>query len=162
MTNVRIGRSAKNLEENQNYMMGFVWVIPSELRLFEAFPNVIMVNTVEKNNNKKRPWLTVGGKDSNGKMFFFFAVHYAYQQSWMFRWIFSVVMTTLITKQLLEKIHITISDSDPQIFIQIDNVIRPYFKNARRVRCGWHLIHKGWDPHVDNTSQFNNVSMIEY
>ena len=71
-------------------------------------------------------------------------------------------MTTLITKQLLEKIHITISDSDPQIFIQIDNVIRPYFKNARRVRCGWHLIHKGWDPHVDNTSQFNNVSMIEY
>ena len=35
MTNVRVGRSAKNLQENQTYMMGLSWVIPNELRLFE-------------------------------------------------------------------------------------------------------------------------------
>ena len=74
MTNDRIGQSAKNLEDKQNYMMGFAWVIPSELRLLEAFPNVIMVDTVEKTNNEKRPLLTVGGKDSNGKMFIFVVV----------------------------------------------------------------------------------------
>ena len=34
MTNARVGRSAKNLEDNQKYMMGFIWVIPNELRLF--------------------------------------------------------------------------------------------------------------------------------
>ena len=34
--------------------------------------------------------------------------------------------------------------------------------NAKRIRCGWHLIHTGWERHVDNASQFNNVSMTEY
>ena len=98
MTNVRVGRSAKNLQDNQKYMKGFAWVIPSELRLFESFPNVIMVDTVEKTNNKKRPLLTVGGEDSNGKMFIFLRCFMPNQQSWMFRWIFSVVMPSLISK----------------------------------------------------------------
>ena len=84
------------------------------------------------------------------------------QQSWMFRWIFSVVMPSLISKKLLEKVCIIISDGDSQFFTQIDNAIRPYFKNAKRIRCGWHLIHKGWERHVDNALQFNNVSMTEY
>ena len=35
-------------------------------------------------------------------------------------------------------------------------------KNAKRIECGWHLIHKGWEYHVDNALQFNNVSMTEY
>ena len=127
MTNVRVGRSAKNLQDNQN-MMGFAWVIPSELRLFEAFPNVIMVDTVKKTNNEKRPLLTVGGKDSNGKMFI--RCFMPNQQSWMFRWIFSVAMPSLINKKLLEKVHMIISDGDSQFFSEIDNAIRPYFKNA--------------------------------
>ena len=162
MTNVRIGRSSKNLEENQKYLMGFAWVIPSELRLFEALPNVIMVDTIEKTNNEKRPLLTVGGEDSNGKMFIFLRWIMPNEQSWMFRWIFSVVMPSLITKKLLEMVCIIISDGDSQFFTQIDNTSRPYFKNARWIRCGWYLIHKGWDWHVDNALQFNNVSMTEY
>jgi len=52
MTNVRVGTSATQLEENQKYMMGFAWVIPIELYMLEAFPNVIMVDTVEKTNNE--------------------------------------------------------------------------------------------------------------
>ena len=75
MTNVRIGRLVKNLQENQKYMMGFTWVIPSELRLFESFQNIIMVDTVEKTNNDKRALLTAGVKDSNGKMFIFSLFH---------------------------------------------------------------------------------------
>ena len=52
-------------------MMGFTWIIPSELRLLDAFPNVIMVDTDINNNNEKRPLLTVGGNDCNDKMFIF-------------------------------------------------------------------------------------------
>ena len=123
MTNVRVSRSTKNLEDNQKYMMGFAWVIPNELRLFESFANIIMVDSVEKTNNEKRPLLTVGGKDSNGKMFIFL------------RWIFSVVMPSLISKKLLEKVRIIISNGDSQFFTQIDNVIRSYFKNAKHICC---------------------------
>ena len=84
------------------------------------------------------------------------------QQSWMSRWIFSVVMPSLIKKKMLEKVCIIISDGDSQFFSQIDNAISPYFKNVKRVRCGWHLIHKGWERHVDTASQFDNVSTTEY
>ena len=74
-----------------------------------------------------------------------------------------MVMPSLINKKLLEKVlRIIISDGDSQFFSQIDNAIRPYFKNAKRVHCGWHLIHKGWEQHINNASQFNNFSMTEY
>ena len=48
MKNVIVGRLAKHLGDNQKYMMRFASVIPSELNMFEAFPNVIMVDTVEQ------------------------------------------------------------------------------------------------------------------
>jgi len=31
---VRIGRSAKHIENNQKYMMGYTWVLPGELLMF--------------------------------------------------------------------------------------------------------------------------------
>ena len=112
-------------------MMGFAWVMLVELQMFESFPSVIMVDTVEKTNNEKRPLFTVEGRDSNGKMFIFLQCFMPNQQTWMFRWIFSVVMPSLINKKLLEKIRIIISDGDTQFFSQRDNAIQPYFKNAR-------------------------------
>ena len=112
MTNVRVGRAAQNMNDHQKYMMCFAWVIPNELQMFESFPYVIMVDTVEKTNNEKRPLLTVGGKDSNGKMFIFLRCFMPNQLSWMFRWIFSVVMPSLIDKKLLEHVRIIIFDGD--------------------------------------------------
>ena len=162
MTNMRFGRLAKQLEDNQKYMMGFAWVIPVELHMFEAFPHVIMVDMVENPNNEKRSLFTVGGKDSNGKMFIFLRFFIQNQKTWMFRWIFSLVMSSLITKKLLETIHIIISDGDTHFFLQIDNAIEPYFKNAQGIHCGWHLIHKGWERHVDNASHFTNATLHEY
>ena len=49
----------------------------TEIADYIDMKNVIMVDTVEKTNNKKRPLLTVGAKDSNGKMFIFFALFHA-------------------------------------------------------------------------------------
>ena len=68
-------------------------------------------------------------------------------------------MPSLISKKLLEKIHNIISDGDTQFFLQIGDAIKPYCKNAKRIHCGWHLIRKGWERHVDNVSQFTNVTL---
>ena len=117
--NVNFGLVAMNLKEEQKYMMSFVWVNPKELYLLEAFPDVIMVDTTEKTNNEKRLLLTAGGKDSNGNMFIFLCVFMPNQQSWMFRWIFSVVFPRLIPKHILTNIRVVITDGDPQEFSQI-------------------------------------------
>ena len=81
-------------------MMGFAWVIPDELKLLEAFPQVVYIDTTEKTNNEKRPLLTLGAKDSNGKVFIFLRVFMPNQQSWMFRWVLSVVFPRFVPKHI--------------------------------------------------------------
>ena len=73
------------------------------------------------------------------------------QQSWMFRWIFSVVFPRLIPKHILTSIQIVVTDRNPQEFSQIDNAIQTVIQNAKRIRCGWHIVHQGFDRHVDTT-----------
>ena len=47
--NVTFGRNAMGLTSEQKYMMSFAWANPKELVLLEAFPEVIMIDTTEKN-----------------------------------------------------------------------------------------------------------------
>ena len=98
--NIDYGRIAMNLQQEQKYMMSFAWVNPKELSILDAFPEFIMIDTTEKTNNEKRPLLTAGAKDSNGNMFIFLRVFMPNQQSWMFRWVFSVVFPRLIPKHI--------------------------------------------------------------
>ena len=51
------------------YVMVFSWVIPKEIELVHPFPEVMTVETVASTNIENRPLLTIGGKDSNGRMF---------------------------------------------------------------------------------------------
>ena len=149
--NINFGRVALDLSDDQKYMMSFAWVNPKELYLLEAFPEVIMIDTTEKTNNEKRPLLTAAGKDSNGNMFIFLRVFMPNQQSWMFRWVFSVVFPRLIPKNILQHVKIVITDGDAQEFTQVDNAIVNVIPNAQRVRCGWHIVHQGFDRYVDTT-----------
>ena len=142
--------------------MSFVcWVNSDELSLIEAFPEVIMVDTTEKINNKNRPLLTVGDKDSNGKIIIFLKCFMPNQQSWMFRWILSVVFSRLIPKHVLCNTKIVITDGDPQEYIQIDNVIQNIIPNTKRIWCGWHIISQGFDKHVNTTSPDIPSSTVE-
>ena len=73
------------------------------------------------------------------------------QQSWMFRWVFSVVFPRLIPKHVLSKVRIVITDGDPQEYSQVDNAIESVFPNAKRVQCGWHIVYKGFEKYIDMT-----------
>jgi len=42
-----------------------------------------------------------------------------------------------------------ITDGDPQEFSQVDNVIENVIPNAKRVRCGWHIVRKGFEQYID-------------
>ena len=73
------------------------------------------------------------------------------QQGWMFRWIFSICFPRLIPFYILSIIKIIFSDSDPQEYNQIDNAILHHFPFAKRGRCGWHIIAKGFEKHVNRS-----------
>ena len=44
-----------------------------------------------------------------------------------------------------------ITDGDPQEFSQIDNAILNVIPNAKRFRCGWHIVAQGFEKNVDTT-----------
>ena len=73
------------------------------------------------------------------------------QHSWMLRWVLSVVFPRLIPRHILDSMRVIISDGDPQEYSQIDNAIAKYFPNVYRMRCGWHIIAKGFEKHIDTT-----------
>ncbi len=67
------------------------------------------------------------------------------QQSWMFCWVFSVVFPKFIPKHILLSVKIIITDGDPQEYTQVDNAIENVLFNARRIRCGWHIVAQGFE-----------------
>ena len=56
---------------------------------------------------------------------------------------------------------IVITDGDSQEFTQVDNAIQNVLPNAKRVRCGWHIVHQGFDRYVDTTFQDIPSSIVE-
>ena len=125
-------------------MMGIAWVIPNERTSFEMFPEVLTVDTTTKSNNEHRPLLTIAAKNSYGKMFTVLRAFLPNEQNWVFRWVFSIVLPRMFGHSILSRINIIISDGDAQEYGQIDNVIKKFLSQVRRIRCGWHIIEKGW------------------
>ena len=116
----------------------------------------------EKINNKKRPSLTAGRKDSNSNMFISLRFIMPNQQSWMCRWVFSVVFPRLILKHILHNIIVVITDGDPQEFLQVDYLMENAIPNAKRVRCGWHIVHQGFYRHVDTTFPYISSTVVDH
>ena len=149
-------RKEYKVEPGTKMMIAIAWVLGSEQRFTNLFPEVFMVDTVGDTNNEKRPLLTITGKDSNGKMFTVLRVFLPNEKAWAFNWIFSVALPTLVGETLMQRVNHVICDGDPQEYQQIDAAIKMYFHNASRGRCGFHLITLGWKKYMGAKKQCNN------
>ena len=83
------------------------------------------------------------------------------QQSWMSRWIFSVMFPRLISKHVLYNIKIDITDGDSQELTQIYHVIQNVISNAKKIWCGWRIISQDFDKHVNTTFPDTPSSVVE-
>ena len=137
-------REKMKLSKTQNLLISVAWVIPSEREYFSRFPEVLFVDATAQTNNERRPLLLICGKDAKGKMFPVLRAFLPNERSWIFRWVFNVALPTLFSKSVLEKVNIIVSDGDSQEYSQIDICINNHLTKASRVRCGWHLVDRGW------------------
>jgi hypothetical protein len=64
-----MNRRAQGIDDTQDVFLAVAWVLPAEKRLFQLFPFVLHLDSVEDTNNEKRPLFTVTGRDSMGNMF---------------------------------------------------------------------------------------------
>ena len=154
-------RRNRKLSDYQNLLVAIAWVIQSERRLFNLFPETVFVDCVEDTNNEGRPLFTMTGCDSDGKMFTLLRAFLPNQRTWGFRWIFCHVLPLMFTNETLDKINVIISDGDSKEYTQIDAAINLYAKNITRVRCAWHAIDRGWLSHGPKSTNSKEVTKFK-
>ena len=143
-------RKAYMLTDDQHLFMGVAWVIIEERLLFDLCPEVIFVDCTMNTNKDKCPLFTVTGKNRMGNMFTVIRAFLPNQKAWVFRWLFSVVFPSFLSKRTLGRVRIVISDGDSSEYTQIDAAMKKVMPNARRLRCGWHIVNRGWKKHCSN------------
>jgi len=137
----------RKLSKYQNLLVAMAWIVPAERRLFMLYPETLFVDTVEDTDNEGSPLLLMGGCDGNDKMFTFLCAFLPNQRTWSFScWLFPMrVLPTMFSENIIRKIKVIISDGNPQEYTQIDNAMNHFCPLIYRIRCGWHVIDRGWD-----------------
>lgn len=151
-------RNALFVDDKQDLMIGCAWTTPPERRLFKMFSEVLHIDCTADTNHEDRPFLTVTGRDSTGKMFTIIRAFLPNERAWVFRWLFQTVMPTLLGKEYITRVKVILTDGDSQETSQLDIAIALYFHNVCWVRCGWHLVDRGWSrccPGVRSVSRGN-------
>ena len=147
---------------NQKMMMAVAWTIPSERHLFSFFPSVIMVDTTMDTNKEGRPYFSLVGKDTNGKTFTILRAYLPNQQAWVFRWLFCLLLPQVYGNHILDLVNLIVTDGDAQETSQLDSAIDQFFPNAKRARCGWHIIHGGWNRYVEGKRSLSTEQQVIY
>jgi hypothetical protein len=136
-----------DLVREQELLLGLAYVYPKEKRIFRLFPRVLKVDCTSGTNNEKRSLLTMTVIDQNGKSFIIFRALLPNERAWTFQWIFQDVLPNMLGEEYLREINVIITDGDSQETTQLDIAIASFFPNVMRLRCGWHIIDRGWNAH---------------
>jgi hypothetical protein len=66
------------------------------------------------------------------------------------------VFPDLLSKHFCAQIGVVLTDGDTNEYEMIDHCLKELFVNATRIRCGWHIIDRGWSQHLDNIISVQN------
>ena len=157
----RTHRHSLLVDDKQDLMIGCAWTTPPEKRLFKMFGEVLHIDCTADTNYEDRPFLTITGRDSNGKMFTVIRAFLPNERAWVFRWLFQTVMPSLLGREFIGRVKVIVTDGDSQETSQLDIAIALHFQNVCRVRCGWHVVDRGWIrccPGVRSVSRENQAA----
>ena len=137
-------RSSRGVANNRDMFLAVVWMTAAERSLFRKFPCVLKLDVTFKTNSRSIPFLTVTGKTSDNEIFTILRCFVPNEQAWIFRWLLLTALPIILGKDI-QRIRMIISDGDSQEITQINNLIDALQTNARRQRCAWHIVDRGWD-----------------
>ena len=138
-------RQLRGFNDEQDMVVGIAFTTPFEAKQFTLFPYVIHVDATADTNKETFSLVTIGGKDSYGKMFVVLRAFLPCEKSWAYRWLFLTVLPKLLDNDALTCVKVAVSDGDSQEIGQLCSAIGRYFPDAYRIRCGWHIVDRGWD-----------------
>ena len=132
------------------------------MAIVSIISEVVTVDVVKSTNNEKRPIFTMCGKSTHGKKITILRLFLPHEKTWVFRWLFCVVLPNMFGKPTVNKIRIIISDGDSQEIQQSDNEIAMFLPKILRFRCGWHIVFMGWKAHIPTVNMMHNSNKRHY
>jgi hypothetical protein len=101
-----------------------------------------------KTNKEDWELIVFSIQDMNGKQHVVMSCWAPNTRAWLFNWLFQTAVPAIMGTRSCTEVRLVITDGDSQEFNQLDVAIQKLFINAKRRRCGWHLINRGWRRNV--------------
>ena len=128
------------LRVGQKLLLAVAWVRADEKRLFELYPEVLMIDVTYGTNSEGRPLGLTACFDPNMKSFTPLRVFMPSECCWVFRWIFGTAIPTLLGQQNLNRVLFLLTDGDPKIYESWNQVQKEFYPYACHGLCIYHLI----------------------
>jgi len=141
-------REEVHASDKQQMLVAVAWGLPDCGKIFNAFPETLFVDGTHKTNAEGWVLMTASVKDSHGEVHIVFRAFVPNERNWLFRWLFQTAFVHILGARMCKKVRLVITDGDSQEIAQLDAAIRTVFCSARRRRCGWHIVVKGFQMHV--------------
>jgi hypothetical protein len=138
-------RQARKIPNAQDLFVAVMWVTKGEKEIFLKFPNIVKIDTTFGTNDRSMPLLSITGLSSTGQAFTIVRAYIPNEQAWVFRWILSHALPQLLGVESLKRVVVIMSDGDSTEISQINHLIDELCPHVHRLRCGWHLVDRGWD-----------------
>ena len=132
------------LRKDQNYFIACGWITNKERRLFRLFPHVVKIDVVKGTNQEDRPLLTASIRTSQGRYVVICRMMLSHERRMSYRWVFCHALPALLGSDHMKNIIVVMTDGDSNKMEELEMAIKVHLPGCRRLRCGWHIIHKGF------------------
>eukprot|EP00977_Amphora_coffeiformis_P003139 scaffold585_cov174-Amphora_coffeaeformis.AAC.2 len=132
------------MKKEQNLFIACAWMTNKERRLFRLFPHVLKVDVVKGTNQEDRPLLTASVQTSQGKYIVVCRMLLSHERKISFRWVFSHALPKMAGREYMTRVKAVMTDGDSHEMEELDLAIDRYMPQCRCIRCGWHIVFKGF------------------
>jgi hypothetical protein len=137
-------RNVVGASNDQDVLVALVWTTLEGKRFFQAFPEQVSVDGTHKTNDEGWELVTLSVQDMNGNQEVTIRCWAPNNRAWLFRWLFQTAIPSMMGREACGRVRLVITDGDSQECEQMDAAINMVFKGAKRRRCGWHIVDRGW------------------
>jgi hypothetical protein len=130
----------KQLTVGKKILLAVAWVREDEKRLFELFPEVLMIDVTFQTNNEGRPLGITAAFDSDMKSFTPIRAFLPSECRWVFRWLWATALPTLLGRDSLSRVQLVLSDGDANMYVPFDELKEKLYPNAVHGLCMFHKI----------------------
>jgi len=137
-------REAVNAHNDQDVLVALVWMSVTQSQIFTAFPEQLSIDGTHKTQRENWELITMAVLDQAGNPEVVIKCWAPNHRKWLYKWLFENAIPALVGRSACMGVRLIITDGDSNECDQLDMALQTTFTNAKRRRCGWHIVERGW------------------